>query len=307
MKLSIIVTVYRSYKELNKYLDRIADLKSNKYEIIFVVNTNNDKSLKKIDEFKQKTKVKVKVIYNSRRLGKSVNIFQAVKLAEGDYIMMHWLTYHYHDNLVLDLLNEAKTKKADIIEFKPWFSTPLRWKAPIRKSFNKTVKIIDKPETFAYTYPLVFNKIFKREIFEKLEIVPTLSYSPDRYSVEFLYKIFLVADTYANCSIHPVKARKYLSGFFNPLRVVKEFEQTINSKFYKDFVQEIQYNKYFSENMIYLTFVKETKNKLLIKKFETKMKKTYDKSDFFTLNKYYLQNNSETTKLREIWKDANPG
>ena len=304
MKLSIIVPVYKGIKDLNKFIKKISEQTSLKFEIIFVVDTNNDGVLQVIDEIPLRIKSKISVVYNSKRVGRTEAIYTGAKTAKYEYSIVISSTDIFDLNMVKNILAIIKTKQTDIIEFPAKFKEPIKFNGAIRKHVNKSILINEKPSIVAYTYPFGFNKIFRTEVLVNSGRLKRLVNINSRFSIEYVYKSFLVAKTYSTSKKVIIISKSSKEGVFNPLKLMRQWtslEKYIKENYEDAFHAEITYARMFHEMVFMFGFVGASKNKVLF----NKLKKTFNNSlkeefeGFFFTNKYMLMDNKETQLIRK--------
>ena len=304
MKLSIIVPVYKGVKDLKRFIKKMSEQTSLKFEIVFVVDTNNDGVLQTIDKIPSRIKSKVNVVYNSKRVGRTEAIYTGAKAAKYEYSIVISSTDLFDTNMVKNVLAMTKAKQTDIIEFPAKFKEPLKFNGAIRKNRNKSTLIKDKPSILAYTYPFGFNKIFRTEILVKSGKLKRLININSRFSIEYVYKSFLVAETYSTSKKSIIISRSSKDGTFNPLKLMRQWtslEKYIKENYEDEYHAEITYARMFHEMVFMFGFVGVSKNKVLF----NKLKRTFNNSlkdefeGFFFTNKYMLMDNKETQLIRK--------
>nr|WP_307914183.1 hypothetical protein [Mycoplasmopsis bovis] len=71
-------------------------------------------------------------------------------------------------HLVRQLLECISKYDADILEFRPHLVNTIKWKPSPRLEAKNTFNISKNPEVVAYSYPFLFNKIFKTKLLTSL-------------------------------------------------------------------------------------------------------------------------------------------
>lgn len=297
MKLSIITPVYKGSKSLEKFIENIKKQTSNDYEVIFVVDTNNDNVLSVVEELVSGNN-NFKIIYNTKRTSRYEAISLASTKAIGEFSMIASLQNQFNENMVRDALEIAKNKNADIIETKATFIYPIKFSGKIRKPFNKITEIEKHPEVIAFTYPFDFNKIYRTSVLvesSKFKLPVRLN---SRYSIDMVYLPLLVAKTYATSNNVLVISKSKLSDNFNPLKMIRQWEALHKlSKTYHSIQLSpvFTYAQYYSETVFMSSFIKEFKNKVLEKKFNDKFKKQQSTlfQEILETNKFMQENTEE--------------
>ena len=308
MKISIIVPIYKGSKELRLFLNDLKKQSSKSFEIILVIDSNDDDMLSVVDEFWTFFKDQIKVIYNSKRNSRSSSIRKGVSVAEGAYSIIWTIKNKFNDNMIEDMIEVSKEKDADIIEFPSKFISPIRFSGKIRLLADKKILINENKEIFALTYPFDFNKIFKTKIL----LLGTQQKFPininSRYSIKEVYGSMFVAKTYATTSKNLVINKGVISINFNPMKIIKQWDKMVDYFLLeKDY---FIYAQYFFEVIFMSIFIKKTRNKVLREKFKkefTKQQthvflKIFDKSNLVGLVKQEKQILMQNTSFSELSK-----
>lgn len=298
MKLSLITPVYKRAKPLERYLERLSDQTNKNFEVILVVDTNTDNVLEVIDNAPKSLKKKIRIVYNSKRSSRTDAIVLGVQKAVGEYSLISYVENGFDDEMVNSIINIAKNKKADIIEFKAKFSSPIRFSGDIRKQFNKTVNLEENSDVSAFTYPFDFNKVYRTSVLLEASKYKLPVRVNSRFSIDLVYIPLLVAKTYSTANKAIISSKsKELKGF-NPMQMIRQWESL--NKLSKDYfnlesISRYEYAQYFTEVVFMSAIAKTTKNKVLISKFENKLKKQMQ-TTFETIlesNKYAQLNQKE--------------
>lgn len=178
MKISVIVPVYNTSKFLKKCLDSILDQSLKEIEIIIVNDGSTDNSLEIIKTYYEKDK-RIKVI-NQKNMGLSGARNSGIKLAKGEYILHidsdDWIEKDY----LKDMYELAKKEGADIV-ISDFYMDYMERKIEYIIDQEKN-SILDKEEclnriSYLNSYPAVWNKLFKRELYIKNKIEHPLNIS----------------------------------------------------------------------------------------------------------------------------------
>ena len=317
MKLSLITPIYKGSKFLERYLEKMSVQTDKNFEMVLVVDTNNDDTLRVIQEFKPKFKKRLKLIFNSKRYSRTAAINLGCKYASGKYSMIMSSQNSFNDKFVENALEMIREKKTDIIEFRAKFSSPIKFDGKIRKKFNQSTLIEDNPDINAYTFPLDFNKIFKTETLIQSSKYKLPVHYNSRYSIDATYLTLLVAKTYSTSSKSLVISKSKISNNFNPLKMIRQWEAL--TKLVQDYISfenldSYTYAQYYSEVVFMSALIKVSKNKVIEKKFNDKFKK--QKIDIFngifehnifgikkTKEVEVLKNNVSLPQLHKIHKE----
>ena len=317
MKISIITPVYKGEKALRKFLESIVEQTSKSYELVFVVDTNGEDVLSVIQEFKLKLKSKIKVVFNSKRTSRIAAINKGASIAGGKYSIINSLGNTFSKTMIETAQNAIKDKKSDIIEFKAKFEAPIKFSGKLRKQFNTPVVIKDNSEVQAFSYPFDFNKIYKTDVLREAAKYKIPGHINSRFSIDTTHLPLLVAETYSTVNKVLVVGKSKISPNFNPLKLVKQWDELINiSKNYFAYIstERYEYAQFFSETVFISAFIKASKNKVISKKYNEKYKKqmTTKFSSILETNKYAnmiskeheaLSTHTKLTDLPKIHKE----
>lgn len=303
MKLSLITPVYREAKDLQRFLERLTLQTNENFEAIFVIDTNNENVLKLIDDFTPKIKGKLKVIFNSKRGGRTEAVYTGIENATGEYSVIFSVTNSFDERMVDTVLAKLDAAQyPDILEFNARFKDPIKYDGTVRKQI-KTAKEFDKDEIFAYTYPFDFNKIYKTTVLVETTKLPSLSKRLNsRFTVELACKALLVANTYASTKTKIVRSKKSIGTTFNPLKISREWDELISQEAFSKYKQSLEYNRYFVTKILYVSLAATTKNKVLVGKMNELIKTKFEdqSNDFFATNRFMLSVNKESETLKKF-------
>ena len=311
MKISYITPVYKDVKHLKKFLGAFSTQTKQLFELILVIDAKEKKILNIIDDAPSKLQKKIRVIYNSKRMGRNNAITYGVNIASGDYSMILSLGNIFGDKMVENTINIINEKKGvDIIEFKAKFKTPIKFDGKIRKMRNNSIELEGNSKFVAYSYPFDFNKIFKTQVLLEASQLTKMIEVNSKFSIKYAYLPFYVAKTYATTNKTLIVAKSTLSSNFNPLLINRQWNSLIeyDSK-NKDnmYNSEFMYAKMFHQLVFMYAFVGTSKNKVLLQK-QNKLYKDglkHEFENFFTDNKYMLSDNEETDLITDNYTLTN--
>ena len=247
---------------------------------------------------------KLKIIFNSKRRGRTKGIIDAAKMIEGDYVIVCSPSNHSENNMVENILKISQKRNVDILEFNCNIKSPIKLKGTIREKHIQPINIKDNPSIFAYTYPIFFNKIIKSEIFKKAVVsnhTPTLN---SRFSIEFLYECFMLSETYSTYSkdIITLTVIENNTDALNPLAAIRQWKKII--EFFQTNHNEIDeapliYAFYFYLVVFLVPLVREQKNKTLSNKFKVEFQKLSKGvfKNFFIMNPFIIKSDEEAQAL----------
>ena len=287
-KISIIVPVYNIEKEVHKCLDSLVNQNFDDYEIVIVNDGSTDNSQSIIDNFKKKYPKIVKS-YKKKNGGLSDARNYGLKKASGDYIVF----VDGDDYISSDLL-QAVYKKAqegyDIVSFnysKVWDD------GSIQNFYNP---FISNYRDFIVNFPMAWNKLYKRTLFdeefmfkkgiyyEDLELIPAFVLKTNKIAFveDSLYFYYQRSNSIMNQNVFNDK----LLDIFKVLNSLeKRFKKHGKYNFYRD---ELEYLNI--EHLLYSAGLRFSlfgqMGKLYINKARAIIKKNYPE---FKKNKYFKE------------------
>ncbi|CAC13943.1 GLYCOSYLTRANSFERASE [Mycoplasmopsis pulmonis] len=326
MKLSIILPFQKNKKRsvLKALINE--DFQSSNFEIVVIVDNNIfPKNFKHLNFLKEKYQDRVKVIFNSRNQGINKNIVEGIKYASGEYFFVLTQNNHIKKSFISQLLYLINKFDSDIIEFRMKTRGLIDFEPKQRIKTKSKVSIEEKPEILAFSFPLLFNKIFKKSIFDEIDKNKVLKLYNTKFSVELLYFAFFYAKTYVYVNTEIIEEHIDKNDLFSPTMFYKEWKNILDfyQKNESPFLSELFYS-YFYFFLVYSTGIlanlKEGKIRNLINVMENKsinnsvaLKKLTkvidnilekDKSNFKSTNKYMMLKNQETQMMLNPLKES---
>ncbi|MGL5205087.1 MAG: hypothetical protein ACRC9F_02415 [Metamycoplasmataceae bacterium] len=310
--ISLIVPIYSN--QINKhFFNGILEQKSSLFELIVFTNNTSKELLDKIKEIEKKPNIWLQVVFTTRKIGFNETIVEGCKIANGTHGIILNNNEKLSNNFVNDLSTAVeKNVETDIFEFKASFEN---WVPHNRCNLkqNHSFKISEYPKIIAFTFPLISNKLFKISLANEMNKKTSYIETTSHLSLEFLYLLFLNAETYiyinkAFCNIVIEK-----EDIPNYLVFYKEWKSIKNKYLIENkFIQEIDYAQIFNTEMIIpilYTHGKLTdrllsstiRKNLWVKIYEkNKRIRTQEFATFNYVNKYMLLNFPETEYLNKV-------
>lgn len=313
--ISLIVPIYSNVVHKH-FLNSILEQKSDLFELVILTNNTSKELLNKIKELESNSNIKLQVVFSTRKIGFNEVIIEACKISTGTHAIILNANETLSRNFVNDLSNVVdKNIDADIFEFKASFRGFENWVPQKRCDLkqNHIFKISDFPKIIAFTFPFISNKLFKVSLANSISKQTPYIETSSHLSLEFLYILFLNAQTYVYinkvfCNIVIEK-----SDIPNYLTFYKEWKN-IRSKYLLEnkFLQEIEYAQIFDSEIIIPLLYTHKKlidilwrsgvNKTIFTKIYQKNKKLrlQEFDSFSYTNKYMLLNLLETEYLNKL-------
>lgn len=291
VKLSIIVPVYNSEKYISKCLDSLVNQSLKDIEIIVVNDGSTDKSLEILKKYESK---KVKII-TQKNSGVASARNTGLKEAKGEYIAYvdsdDWVELDMFEKLY----DKAIENNYDAVMCDFWYiDDEKKWEG-ISTNNKDIVTNKEKKQFMIKMFPVIWNKIYKREKIKKYKFKPGV-WAED---VEYLYKILPSIDNIAviNEPLYYYYQRevsesrlydKRVYNYIDNFNGIVEFYQ--KNKYYELYKKELEfcYVRY-----LYATFVKRASYfesyddyKIAVNTAISNVKKYFPK---YRKNKYFYQ------------------
>ncbi|CAM9126745.1 glycosyltransferase [Mycoplasma marinum] len=307
MKISIITNIYRYAEEIDAFFERFYTQNNQNFELVVTVETNTSGQLEKIQKWAEKFENKMKIIYNTKRQGRSKSQRDAIKVATGEYALFICTSDEIKRTDGIDEIIKAldKTNKPDILEFAASFRGVKRWNTNLSIKALTATEIEKRPAFIAKTLPTLANKVVRTDLMLAATSRCNQNEINSKFAIEWMY-MFLIyeAKTFATVNKRIVKTffrRNSVS--FNPirisnqlLRIISQFENNDNK-----YIQELTYASLYSNAIFLPIFTLAYKNKVMFDKLYDQLTKIFDKDlkNALSVNKYLLKNNREA-----IWLSA---
>ena len=208
-KISVIIPVYNTSEYLPRCLDSILNQDFEAYEVICVNDGSSDNSIEILREYEKKSS-KIKVI-DQINSGVAITRNTALKHAKGDYLAFLDSDDFVRGNYLSRLYDAAIDTRSDIVicNFYRYYEQ-INLAKPVLYKFRKGVfnkyEILKGliPDNLIHSY--LWNKLWKREIFEKHSTFPNMKFEDFAVMSELMYK----ADTIAviNDALYYYRIRK---------------------------------------------------------------------------------------------------
>ncbi|QKT05327.1 glycosyltransferase [Mycoplasma sp. OR1901] len=321
MKLSIVSLVGDLFKDVEWFLKDLQDQENQDFEIILCIDKKQSNMLESLKEYFLLFGSRLKVILNSRVDSYQLNLINAFKIARGDFLVVLNSENTLRKRYVSNIIEEATKYSADILEFKPRLVGSIRWKPKARLKLLNKVDINKMQSTYAYTFPFVFNKVYKKTLYKKLTKYVPSNLNDTKMCVELNYILFSEAKTYMYLDYRVYREFINSNTWFNSRHVLDSFNNIEN--YYKEHnpkvLDEISYAKMYAIKLMLTGFLNETtftykriykyeKEQIQEKRSIMFIKRHYDlvtklenmsvKNDFYKSN-IYLANANDESKLMQ--------
>lgn len=312
MKLSIISPLISNQKELKSFLNCMKEQTTQDFETILVINSISDQMYDYLEKSMKFLGSRLKIIINTSKRSLQHNLISAFNVVEGDYVNIMF-SNNVMRNYFVERMNGLiqQFSNVDVIEFKPRLVGSIRWKPEARIEQHKVFNIKDNPSFLAFSYPIISNKIIKKELLQNfLKYQPVFS-NDANFSPELTYLLLMEAKNYVYHDQRIIREYIDYSSWMNPKNFVEEWEKILNVARQKQIkiTHELDY-AYVYFFQIFLAGIlglstylhkdeyKEKKSYKLVKDLEKMIDKFYvEKENFYNVNIYMQNNNKKEFKL----------
>lgn len=314
VKISVIIPVYNTSKELYKCLDSITNQILYDIEIICVDDGSTDNSLEIIQKY-AKMDDRIKVIHQENiNAGAARN--NGMQCAKGEYLIFLDSDDIYYPQMFEKMYSKAKATNADFVITKYNINNLKTHK----KEYNKGFKFIDKDvfnkhdieKIFEFSTLVPWNKLYKKSFIDKYN----LKFTETKISndISFVIRAFFLAEkiakieellllhNYCNSSSLTCRRGKFLDGITESSEEIYQF--LIENNFF-DMYKEEFINFLYNNTVYNLSFksddivIKRLKTNLQKVKFWSLISDKFKQSQNFYAKKYkhYLLTNVLTLFL----------
>ena len=291
VKVSIIVPVYNGEGYIKKCLDSLVNQTLKDIEIIVINDGSKDKTLDILKEYQKKYK-NIKIITRENKgIAESRN--EGITKAEGRYI-----AFLDSDDFVDLTMYEKLYQKITSCDFDvvtTYFN--FQYEDKVEKGVIDLKKDIldikDLKKYFLNMYPVVWNKLYKKELFDDLKFRDV--YAED---VDILYRILpkikkmgVVKDyLYYYYQRENSESKVYTKKLFDYVYNFNDLYKYYQTKWYmEEFKKEFEY---VYVRYLYATFLKRSVTldfKMQEKAFKLAVKNVQEKFPKYRLNKYFYK------------------
>ncbi|QCZ36613.1 glycosyltransferase [Mycoplasma nasistruthionis] len=327
MRLSLISLVGNKAGEVYSFLLSLKEQENQNFEVILVVNKKTEaKSVfKVIQQFYNFFGSRLVVLVNSKNGSYQANLQSAFKIAKGDFVSVANSDSAIKKWYVADLIEKAIRYNVDVLEFKPRLIGTIRFKPHERNQLDKVFDLNKDKIVYAYTFPFIFNKVFKKSLVKKVLKYNIETTNDTKMCIELNYALMLEAKKYKYLDYR--LNREFISSdlWLNPSAFLKTFnvlEKNVK-QFYPKLTDEIKYAKYYFIKLLLTGFLSETyfvyrhfyktdkanleekRSKILVNKQKEMLNKIEQSPEFITFissNPYMLVDNVESKMIKEPYK-----
>ncbi|WP_338972509.1 glycosyltransferase family 2 protein [Spiroplasma endosymbiont of Panorpa germanica] len=310
MLVSIIIATQGKKTRLVESFYSIQQQVNKNYEII-VINEGNDAECEQLLRQDFTRNPNLKVVFNTKNQGTSYAWNIGIELATGDYFVFLKEGNTIDPNFIQrihDVVSKNK-EKIDLIEFSIQYTKLSDSHSSSVLENEKVYDLKTEHEPFAYTDPIIYNKLF-RTAFVKDHNFSFRRFT--RFDALFIYKVLGQANNYMYISDilmnHRLSVMKY-----SAFDLVNQWPHVVNyyrrvGKF-KNLKEEIYYAYYKDIIYRFLWMITKFDNKILVKKGVAFVeRKVSSKLDEIKLNEVFKNNlepefNDKVNNLKEYFKN----
>lgn len=304
MKLSIILIAYNDSDRLIGFLNSLKKQIIQDFELVIVLDTKLNNTLKVVSDYIKEDdhQYKIKFLYNMKRVGRTSAIIEAIKNSTSEYIVITSASdvlYKTATKKILNLID--RSKGSDIIEFNARVKEPFKIQGHVRKEFKGKVNLTETTLPIAYTFPMDFNKIYKRELLNNVQI-KSFPKIENRFSLEIFVKAFLHAKTYTNFDVKIIRSFPKIRQQFNVLDFIKEWKKIGEyiTMIRKDELSAFIYLQYYHLKIIVPALLSHMDSNVIAQKYWDKYISYYENTlkNLLEENIYFQTKNEETSFLK---------
>ena len=273
-KLSVIVPCYNTKEYLPACIESIIANKVEDMEIILVNDGSKDSTLDVIKEYAKKNPKLIKYV-DKQNGGLSDARNAGIKEARGEYVSFIDSDDYIDDDMLVKMIDKTEEGNFDIVtcDVKMIYDDH---EICVNPGYSKDLLNKEEIKNVMYKfYPAACNKIYKRELFDKIKFTKGILYE----DVELIYRMLPSVDTIG-----------VVDGvYYNYVQRENSITYTYNEKLY-DLVNNFDgIFEYYKKNNIFNTYKEELEYvyvRYLFATFMKRLSKTKDKKKFNEGYKY---------------------
>lgn len=171
VKVSFIVPVYNVERYLEKCLESILNQTLKEIEIICINDDSKDKSLEILKEYEEKHN-KIKIINKEKNEGVLNARIDGLKIAQGEYVAFIDSDDYIKEDFAEKMYEQAINTNSDITVCAFYrIKSEKDYAAEMTNTKNKVIYIEKEPEEFISVNTALWNKLYKKSIFEEMYIL----------------------------------------------------------------------------------------------------------------------------------------
>ncbi|MBN0919495.1 glycosyltransferase family 2 protein [[Mycoplasma] gypis] len=304
--LEFIVPIYNPDNTVDEIVRQLLKQENQDFSISFYIDKPTDEHLQSINQtINLLGKDRIKLIINSKHQPLNKVIYEALLKTNKDYVFVLCSGVEIDEDFTKTVLKIISKNTPDIIEVKAIYRGLVKYDSPNKPFSNKLFDLTISPLPLTYTSPVLFNKIFKKEVLlNTYNDWKTLKSSNKQYSVDIILKAFHEAKTYYYTNNIETRDWNYqlsnlnIKTFINEWKTIKKIFEDKDSDT-QDALKVAQLIHYQIFLAGYIGFIKKWKMFIVlgkqlktqnIKELLTKeLKNLYETNTDIQKNKYFVQ------------------
>lgn len=257
-KVTIIVPIYKSEEFVEQCVNSLLNQNFDNIEYIFINDNTPDKSFELVKRIVSNSNKKNSIILleNNTNLGVSETRKIGMKVASGEYVIQIDSDDWCENNMILELYNEAITKKADIVCC-DFFINKKNTQQYIKQKLSSDNLDCFKQIILGDIHGSLSNKLIKRELYTKNNIYPSKNFNvfEDKWvtlrlflkanKISYLPRAFLHYRKHNYSLTTSYISEKYINDSISFIEELKKYfiQEDIYEKYKKEFYTCILYHK----------------------------------------------------------------
>ncbi|MBT1343744.1 glycosyltransferase family 2 protein [Mycoplasma bovis] len=329
MELVLIIPNICNSIVLKDVLSTLREQDNQDFEIILVLTNTGKNMYATLEKYLDFFGSRLKFITNSKRRSIHKDIVAGFHLVKAKHSFIYFPDNDGSVSLVRQLLECISKYDADILEFRPHLVNTIKWKPSPRLEAKNTFNISKNPEVVAYSYPFLFNKIFKTKLLTSLPKFKFRELNDTKFQVYLNYLLLIHANTYIYTNDVIVRENIQSDMWLAPNNFIYQFNELLNYAKMNNIKlqQEIKYAYYyflqiflggllktwrarFSLSVIsdYINYSEKRSKKFAEDLYKYLQKMHNEDKLFFETNIYMLKSNLESNSLKYLpnidkWSD----
>ncbi|ADN69038.1 glycosyltransferase [Mycoplasmopsis fermentans] len=330
MKLSIISPGINSAKSLKNILEGMKDQNNQDFELILALRNPSAKMYSIIEKYLAFFGTRLKFITNNRQRTIQSDIVCAFHLVKGSYATIINSDNSMRSYFAQELTNYIEKFNPDVLEYRPRLVGTVKWKPNPRLEEEKLYNIQENHQVLAYTYPFIFNKVFKKSLINQFLKHRSIVVNDSKFCIELNYFMLLKAQSYLYTNKRIVREFIPSSLWLNPKTFIEQFKaienyvKTNNLKFEQEIAYARMYFlqiflgallntwrlRFWSKDVIKdrINYNEKRADRFVNELYKYLEKEHLDNSLFFNTNIYVIKNNFEANFLKTLpkvkkWED----
>ncbi|VEU60645.1 Glycosyl transferase family 2 [Mycoplasmopsis bovigenitalium] len=223
MKLTIIVPSITTGDQLRYVFKQLQEQNNQDFEIIFAITKASKKMHPLIQEISGFFGSRLKIIFNTKRKSIQSDVINAFRLVKNNYVYVLNSDAEIKENFVKKITSKLDENQPDILEFRPNLKGSIKWKPNPRIKSDELFKIKTNPEYVAYSFPFLFNKVFKKSLIDNFTKYRSKEINDSKFGIELLYILLINSTSYLYWNESMCKEFISSEIWFSPSNFISQF------------------------------------------------------------------------------------